>query len=90
MSSQKKHPVLLQIYDYRQMFDAIFLEEAITDIYDAGCRDDNLSLLYKANKEISVKVNTPYGQTEEQSLEDVVLQGDTWSSLLASVQVDKK
>ena len=89
ISSQKKHPVLLQIYDYRQMFDAIYLEEAINDIYDAGCIDDNSSLLYKANKEVSVRVNTPYGQTEEQTLENVVLQGDTFGSLLASVQVDK-
>ena len=71
------------------MFDAIYLEEAINDIYDAGCIDDNLSLLYKANKEVSVRVNTPYGQTEEQTLENVVLQGDTFGSLLASVQVDK-
>ena len=57
MSSQKKQPVLLQIYDYRQMFDAIYLEEAISDICDAGCKDDNLPLLYEANKEITVKVN---------------------------------
>ena len=33
-------------------------------------------------------VNTPHGQTEVQTLENVVLQGDTWGSLLASVQVD--
>ena len=29
MSSKRKEPVLMQIYDYRQMFDAMFLEEAI-------------------------------------------------------------
>ena len=34
-------------------------------------------------------VNTPSGLTERQSIRDVVLQGDTWSSLLASIQVDK-
>ena len=72
ISSQKKQPVLLQIYDYRQMFDAIFLEEAISDIYDAGCKDDNLSLLYNANKEMSVRVNTPCGLTEEETFENVV------------------
>ena len=66
MVSKEKHPVLLQIYDYRQMFDAIFLEEALSDLYDAGCKDDNLSLLYSANKEIFMTVNSPHGQTEEQ------------------------
>ena len=88
MSARNKEPVLLQIYDYRQMFDAIFLEEAISDLYDAGCKDDNLSLIYQANNEITMSVNTPHGQTQEQTLNDVVLQGDTWGSLLASVQVD--
>ena len=33
-------------------------------------------------------VNTPSGLTERQTLKNVVLQGDTWSSLLASIQVD--
>ena len=89
LTSQKKHPVVLQIYDYRQMFDAIFLEEAISDIFDAGCKDDNLLLLYEANKEISMTINTPHGQTEEQTIKNVVLQGDTFGSLLASVQVDQ-
>ena len=58
MSLKKKEPVLLQIYDYRQMFDGIFLEEAISDIYDAGFNDDNLPLVYLANKQITMDVNT--------------------------------
>jgi hypothetical protein len=33
-------------------------------------------------------VNTPGGISERQTLENIVLQGDTWGSLLASVQVD--
>ena len=48
-----------------------------------------MTLLYEANKEISMAVNTPHGQTEEQSIRDVVLQGDTFGSLLASVQADR-
>jgi hypothetical protein len=43
MSSKKKSPVVLRIYDYKQMFDAIDLEQALTDIYDFGLNDDNLS-----------------------------------------------
>ena len=33
-------------------------------------------------------VYTPTGLSERQTLENIVLQGDTWGSLLASVQVD--
>ena len=88
MSSLKKNAVLLQVYDYRQMFDAINLEEALSDIYDVGVTDDNLALIYRANKEINMAVNTPAGLSERQKIENVVLQGDTFGSILASVQVD--
>ena len=33
-------------------------------------------------------VNTPSGLPERQILKNIVLQGDTWGSVLASVQVD--
>ena len=70
------------------MFDSINLQQAVSDIYEAGLNDDNLPLVYQANKEIFMAVNTPGGLSERQRIEDSVLQGDTWGSLLASVQVD--
>ena len=88
LRSKRKNPVLLQIYDYAQMFDSIDLEEAISDIYDAGFKDDKLALVYEANKEIEMAVNTPSGLSERQIIKNSVLQGDTWGSILASVQVD--
>ena len=89
VTNKKTEPVVLQIYDYRQMFDAISLEEAISDAFDVGIKDDDLILIYKANREIQMAINTPNGLTNRQSLSNVVLQGDTWGSLLASIQVDK-
>ena len=88
ISSKRKKPVSLQICDYKQMFDAINLQEAISDIYDVGVNDDNLSLIYQANNDIRMAVNTPDGLSDRQKLQNVVLQGDTWGSILASVQVD--
>ena len=88
LQSKKKKPVLLQIYDYAQMFDSINLKQAISDVYETGMKDENLSLVYKANKEIFMAVNTPDGLSERQTIENIVLQGDTWGSILASVQVD--
>ena len=81
-------PILLQIYDYKQMFDSINLEEAISDIYDYGLKDDNLALIYKANKKINMAVQTPGGLTERQIVKNIILQRDTFGSILASVQVD--
>ena len=88
LQSKKKKAIVLQIYDYAQMFDSISLEQALSDIYDAGVDDDTLTLLHQANKEIHVSIKTPNGLTDRQILRNIVLQGDTWGSILASVQVD--
>ena len=88
LKSKKMKPVALQIYDYAQMFDSIDLKEALSDIYDVGVNDDTLPLLYQANAEVFMSVKTPAGLTDRQTVHDSVLQGDTWGSILASVQVD--
>ena len=88
LKNKSSNPVMFQLFDYRQMFDSMHLEHAISDIYEAGLKDANLNLVYEANKEVFMAVNTPDGLTERQSLENIVLQGDTFGSLLASVQVD--
>ena len=89
MSSKSQRPVVLQFYDYSQMFDSINLSEAISDIYDKGFDNDTLGLVYKSNCEVSMAVKTPHGLTDRQTVKDIVLQGDKFGSLLASVQVEK-
>ena len=54
----RKKAVNLQIYDYAQMFDSIDLQQAISDIFDAGVDDDNLVLLNKANQEVHMIVKS--------------------------------
>ena len=81
-------PIILQIYDFKQMFDSMDLEKALSDLYDVGVNDESLALLYKANHEIHMSVKTPSGLTERQTVKDIVLQGDTFGSIMASVQVD--
>ena len=70
------------------MFDSINLQEALSDIYNVGVNDDTLDLLHQANAEVHMSVKTPSGLTERQTVKDIVLQGDTFGSILASVQVD--
>jgi hypothetical protein len=45
-------------------------------VFDAGLNDDNFDLIYEANKEVNMAVNTP--------IQNCALQGDTWGSILAS------
>ena len=50
LSSKLNKPLKLQIYDFRQMFDSMKLEESISDLYDSGMKDNTLSLLYESNR----------------------------------------
>ena len=88
LSSKKNHPVTIQIYDYKQIFDSMDLEEAVSDLYDTGVKKYSLSLLYEANKDIKVQVKTPYGLSAETCFKKIVLQGDTWGPTMAANQVD--
>ena len=65
-------PICLQIYDYSQMFDTIDLKQAVSDLFDAGVVDDNLKLLFEANKNIMMAVKTPGGLTDRQMVTDSV------------------
>ena len=66
MKSEKMRSVVFQFSDYRQMFDSINLEEAISDIYDYGLTDDKLQLIHKANDEIHMAIKTEGGLTDRQ------------------------
>ena len=48
----------IQIYDVQTCFDALWLEECINDIFDAGVKNDKLSLLYLENRNAKVAVKT--------------------------------
>ena len=61
------------------MFDGMESSEACGDMFDYGVKDDHLKLIHEANKNVVISVKTPQGQSEEYTLTDRVMQGDTWS-----------
>ena len=88
LTSVKKNPVVIQQYDYTQMFDGMDSVEACGDIFNYGVNDDHLKLLHEANKSVVINVKTPQGRSQDFTLTNRVMQGDTWASALASAQVD--
>ena len=55
----------VQLHDVIKMFDKLWLQEAVNDLYEANLRNDNLYLLYLENKMNNVAVKTPgSGMTE--------------------------
>ena len=78
----------IQILDYRQCFDSMWMEDCINDLYDYGVKSPNLALIYEANKVNKVAVMTPNGLTTRTNVEQIVMQGEVFGSLECSVTVD--
>ena len=48
----------LQMYDVEKCFDALWLQECINDIYEAGLHNDKLPLLFMENSNAKVAAKT--------------------------------
>jgi hypothetical protein len=62
--------------DYKQMFDSECLFQCMNDLYEAGVDDDIFPLIYEANRENMVAVNTPHGISKREKIEEIVMKGD--------------
>ena len=85
---KNKTNVDIEILDYRQYFDGMWLQETINDLFEAGLVNDNLNLIYKLNEKNNVAVVTPQGLTERVEISSIVMQGENFAPLECSVQVD--
>ena len=59
-------PIDLEIYDQIKVFDALWLEDCLSDLYDTlpkENRNEKIALLYTSNVENLVAVNTAVGVT---------------------------
>ena len=65
----------LTLYDVVKCFDKIWLQEAISDLFEAGLDNDKLVLLYNENESCTVSVKTSYGPTSDFDLEKILMQG---------------
>ena len=70
------------------MFDSECLFECMNDLFEAGIDDDNLVMIYEANRENYVAVNTPNGLSKRETVNEIVMQGDVLAPLISSLQVD--
>ena len=65
------------------------MSKSFLDLYSNGVNSSLLNLLYKLSKKVNVSIKTPVGVTEEEEIEEVVLQGETLSGFVCTNSVDK-
>ena len=71
------------------MFDSLWLQEVLNDMYETGLQNDNLVLLFEENRKNMVSIKTPYGKTKPILLEEIVMQGTVFGPLQCAVSMDK-
>jgi hypothetical protein len=89
LSTKKKTPVDLQIFDYKQCFDSLWLQECMNDMYRGGIQDDKFALLYNVNTNVNVAVKTPVGKTQRGVITNAIIQGDVFGPMLCGKQIDE-
>ena len=84
----KAKAIDIEIIDYRQCFDSMWLSESINDLYESGIKDDNLAIIHASNKHNLVAVKTPVGISTREAIEEIVMQGEVTGPGQCSNQVD--
>ena len=89
LSKKRNHPVDLQIYDYKQCFDSLWLEESMNDIFSGGVNDDKFAVLHNMNTHVKVAIKTPIGKTDCGIIENSIIQGDVFGPMICGKQIDE-
>ena len=89
MSKDNGEDLDCQVYDVETCFDALWLHEVVNCLYDAGLKNDKLTLLFLENNNANVAVKSNGGLSRRVNIKDIIMQGSVWGSLCCIVLMDK-
>ena len=92
MNSNKnsiKEALDIQIYDVEQCFDALWVQEVINALIQAGMKNDKLPLLFLENQNAQCAIKTPGGITKRTNISNIIMQGSVWGRICCVVLMDK-
>ena len=83
--------LLLTLYSITKSkcFDALWLKECINDLHDKGFNNDKLYLVYLENSSASVAIKNGDNLSQRISIENIVMQGSVWGSLMCTATMSK-
>ena len=68
--------------DAVKCFDKLWLQDCIIELAKLGYNKNDLEILYKLNETAQVKINAPYGDTENIETKEVVKHGTTYGPIM--------
>ena len=75
--------------DAVKCFDKLWLQDCITELAKLGYSKDDLEILYKLNETAQVKINTPYGDTENIEIKEVVKLWTTYEPIMCCASIGR-
>ena len=85
----QSEPIQLQVTDVKTCFDKMWLQSSINALYEYGLRNDMLSLMLLQNRNVKVAIKVNGELTRRTHVQDVVMQGTVWSSLMCTSSLDR-
>ena len=70
-------------------FDELWLKDCLLEMYNLGCDQNTLKILYDMNKETYIIIKTPIGYTEDMQVKEVVKEGKIYGPIMCCAGTSK-
>ena len=86
-----KHAACIDLVftDVSDCFNALWTEKTLLDLHNNGVTNNLLNLLNNLNEFANISIKTPVGVTEKKEIEDIIMQGETISSIACTSTMDR-
>ena len=74
--------------DVTDCFNSLWTDKTIIDLHANGVENNLLNLIHELSKTANISIKTPVGVTEKERIEDIIMQGETLSSISCTSTMD--
>ena len=75
--------------DVTDCFNSLWAEKTIIDLHKNGVDNNLLNLVYELSKTVNISIKSPVGVTDTETVEDILMQGETLSSISCTSTMDR-
>ena len=75
--------------DVSDCFNSLWVEKTVVDLYENGVETNLLNLIHELSKSANIAIKTPIGTTDKETIEDIIMQGETLSSIACTSTMDR-
>ena len=88
-NKKNRRPTYMFFADAEKCFDKLWLKDCIVELAELGVPPIDLEMLYQMNKEAIVQINTPVGDIDNITIEELVRQGTVYGPIFCCASTAK-